>query len=375
MTENYLSLPGPGVRQPRSVLKVGGVEIASAFVWEVDSNTFYEADTFRATIATKGLPANYGVDWWYAQDQLDIEIFVGFPANPDSFTSADLTSIFFGQVEDDEWNPRDGKIEISGRDLTAELIDTKTSETYPNLTASEIAAKLAQAHGLTPSVTATTTKAGKFYQIDTIRQQDERSEWDLLTWLAKEEGFVVFVQGRTLHFRPKPAEGDPAYLIQYTPATDAPDDAPLTDIQFRCNRSLARDLRVTVKSWSSKQKRGFTKTAQATRRRNRVLRNAGRPVTPIQDYSYTIPNLTPDQAQQRAQKILEDLSRHERALTLEGPADNVLSLTHVIKVAGTGTTYDQAYYPDSIVRSGGPEVGYRWSVQAKNHSPESEVTL
>lgn len=375
MTESYLSFPAPEVRRPRSIIKVAGVEIASAFSWEVDSNTFYEADTFRATIAVRGLPEGHGVDWWYAQDQLDIEIFVGFPADPENFTSADLESIFYGQVEDDEWRPNYGTIDISGRDLTSELIDAKTSETYPNLTSSEIASKLAAAHGLTPVVTATSTKAGKFYQIDTVRQQDERTEWDLLTWLAKEEGFIVFVQGRELHFRPKPTEGDQAYLVEYVPPVDGAPQAPVTDISLRQNRNLARDIKVTVKSWNSKKKQVFTKTAQLTRNRNRVLRAAGRPVTPVQEYSYTIPNLTPEQAQQRANKILEDLSRHERVMSLQGPADNALQLTHVIKLAGTGTAFDQTYYPDSIVRSGGTDVGFRWSIIAKNHSPESEVTL
>lgn len=375
MTQDYLAPPNPGVRQPRWILKANGVEIAAAISWEIDSNSFYEADTFRATLAANALPAGYGVDWWYAQDRIDIEIFAGFPADPANFSAADLTSIFYGQIEDDEWDPDSGIIEISGRDLTSELIDTKTSQNYSNLTSSQIATKLAQAHGLTPVVTATSTKAGKFYQIDHVRQQDEHSEWDLLTWLAHEEGFVVFVRGRELHFQPKPSESDAAYLIQYSPRTDGPDQAPVSRLRLRRNRNLARDIKVIVNSYNTKQKRTFTKTAQVVRRRNSVLRNAGRPVTPPQIYSRNVLNLTPEMAQQRAYKILDDLSRHECALTIEGPADNVLSLTHVIKLSGTGTAYDQTFYPDSIVRSGSRDGGYRWTVQAKNHSPESVVSL
>jgi hypothetical protein len=108
-----------------------------------------------------------------------------------------------------------------------------------------------------------------------------------------------------------------------------------------------------------------------------VLRSAGRPITPVQEYSFSVPNLSPEQAQQLANKKLAELSRHEKGLAIEGPADNVLQLTHRIVIEGTGTPFDQTYYPDSIVRSMSAESGsgYHWSIQAKNHSPETEVTL
>lgn len=378
MTGQDLTPAKPSVRQPRTVIKVAGVEMRAGFSWEVDSNTFYEADTFRCVVVVSRLPEGYGVDWWYGQDQLDIEIFAGFPADPNNYTAGDLESIFYGRVEDDEWSPARGVIEISGRDLTAELIDTKTSEAYPNLTASQIATKLAQAHGLTPVVTATNTKAGRYYQIDTVRQQDERTEWDLLTWLAKEEGFIVYVKGRELHFEPAPDDQAQAYRFVYTPA--GPGQLPQfdgTDFKLRQNRALARDIKVTVKSWNPKKNKRVKATAEMTRKRNRVLRSAGRPITPVQEYSFSVPNLSPEQAQQLANKKLAELSRHEKGLAIEGPADNVLQLTHRIVIEGTGTPFDQTYYPDSIVRSMSAESGsgYHWSIQAKNHSPETEVTL
>jgi len=368
----------PGVRQPRTLIKVGGVEMRAGFSWEIDSNTYYEADTFRCIVAVGLLPEGHGVDWWYGQDRLDIEIFAGFPSDPVNYTATDLESIFYGRIEDDEWDPAHGVIEISGRDLTSDLIDTKTSEAYPNLTASQIATKLASAHGLTPVVTATTTKAGRYYQIDTVRQQDERTEWDLLTWLAKEEGFVTYVRGKELHFEPAPSDQSQAYRFKYTPRTA--ENAPIfggTTFKPRHNRALARDIKVTVKSWNPKTKKRVKRVAQMTRTRNRVLRSSGRPVTPVQEYSFTLPNLSPEQAQQLANKKLAELSRHEKAITIEGPADNVLQITHRIIIEGTGTPFDQVYYPDSIVRSMSAESGsgYHWSIMAKNHSPETEVTL
>jgi hypothetical protein len=56
------------------------------------------------------------------------------------------------------------------------------------------------------------------------------------------------------------------------------------------------------------------------------------------------------------------------------PADNILTTENIIKVVGTGTAFDQVYFPDSIVRSFGWDSGYTMTVNAKNHGVESEVS-
>jgi phage protein D len=334
--------------------------------WSWDGNNMFNADTFRATWAMGALPAGNGVDWWASQTNLDVEIFVGFPDDPTAFTAADLESIFVGRADDAPFNWRRQTIELQGRDLTAPFLDNKTSEKWQMKTSSEIATLLAQRRGLKPVVTATTTRVGRFYTDFHVRLEDDRTEWDLLTWLAREEGFVVYVKGYELHFEPAPKDTQAPYAVEYRPATaDQGVSFDFTSLSTQRTLTVARDITVIVRSWNMKSKKAFVRKAVRSRP------HASNP----QQYTYTIPDLTPEQAQARANQILAELSKHEMKLNFEGPADNTLGKASVIKLSGTGTAFDQVYYPDTIARSFSVEEGYRWVVSAKNHGVEGEPNL
>jgi phage protein D len=344
-------------------------------MWTSDANSFYQANTFRAEIPMTGLPARFGPDWFASQSDIEVNLFAGFPPDPTGFTAADLTSIFVGLVDDPVFDWEKRLITISGRDYTGKLIDTKTSEKYPNNTASQIANILATKYGLTPVVTATTTKVGRYYEIDNVRSQNERTEWDLLTWLAREERFNVYVQGKELHFGPPAQTGTPYQITYVPPSPDGPAQANVARFTTSRNLTVAKDVKVTVRSWNAKNKKAFERTVTGTKVRNKVTSGQGKSSSPPQQYTYSIPGLTPDQAQQRAQQILSELSRHEMKLSFAGPADNNLGAGDTIQLSGTGTAFDQTYYPDSIVRTLAAEGGYSWEVSAKNHSPDSEPDL
>jgi phage protein D len=360
-------------RQPRSIVRVAGVAIPFA-TWQCDNNSYFAADTFRVTFPISTLPSGYGADWWFAQAQIEVEILVGFPADADNPQPSELLSLIYGRVDDLTLELTDTTIEVSGRDLTSVFIDTKTSQKFQNLTASAIASKLAVSHGLTAVVTATTTKVGRYYTQDVVRLQDERSEWDLLTWLAREESFICFVQGHTLYFQPAPAQSQDPYVFQWT--AGQPSQTNGTTLRIARNLTLAKDIKVLVHSWNSKEKKGFTVPAQASHARNAVSRRSPIPVSgDAQTYSYTFKNLTREQAQAKANQLLKEITAHEMRLEVEGPADNRLSRTDVIQVQGTGTAADQTYYPDSITRTFNVEDGYAWRIEAKNHSPQTQITL
>lgn len=357
------------------MVKINGQIMPGWIEWEVDNNTFYQADTFRAKFALSMMPAGYGAAWWAAQSKMSMEIFAGFPADPENFTTDDLDIMIYGQVDDITFDPVGTTVEVAGRDLTAELIDTKTTEKWPNLTSSQIVEKLAERHGLKPVVTKTAQKAGKFYEIDHARMTDQRSEWDLLTWLAHQEQYVVYMKGTELHFEPQPEKSQNPYVLQWEAPT-ADNAAPSFNgktITFSRNLTLAKDVIVKVRSWNAKNKKGFTQTAQATHNKNTVLAGAAQPVGDAQTYSYTVPGLTPEEALRWAQAKLREITAHEVRFTATLPADNLLGVTDVIQVLGTDTAFDQTYYPDSIVRRMSMNEGYSMSISAKNHSPESVV--
>ena len=357
------------------MVKVNGEIMPGWEEWQIDNNTFYQADTFRVKFALSGLPTAYGAAWWALQSKVFVEVFAGFPADPDNFTTDDLDSMLYGQVDDITLDPVGTYVEVSGRDLTAELIDTKTTEKWPNLTSSQIVEKLAKAHGLTPVIAKTTQKAGKYYEIDHVRLTDQRSEWDLLTWLAHQEQFVVYMKGKELHFEPQPTQSNDPYVLQWEAPSDT-NASPIFNgksIQFSRNLTLAKDVIVEVRSWNAKNKKGFTKKAQATHNKNTVLKGAAQPVGDAQTYSYTVPGLTPEEALQWAQRKLREITAQEVRMVATVPADNLLQGTDVIQVRGTGTAFDQTYYPDSIVRNMSLSEGYSMTINAKNHSPESMV--
>lgn len=357
----------PSARAPRCLIKVNGVQIPGMISFEVTENGFFEADSFRAEFAVSKFPDGYGPSWWGDTAPITVEIFAGFPTDPTAFTAADLESLFYGQVDEVGYSPNGTVIDISGRDLTGRFIDTKTDEKYPNLTASQIATKLAQAQGLTPKVTVTTTRVGAYYEIDNVTLQDNRTQWDLLTYLAQHENFIVFTKGQELHFEPPPELTAEAYVFQWIPPADVggPPQGNFTSLKVSRSLTLAKDITVTVRSWNARQKKAFIRKATVSHKSH-----AGN----VQNYTYNIPGLTPDQAQQRATKLAEDLAKHERKATIDGPADNLLQRTDIVQIKGTGTSWDQAYFINSLTRAMSVGEGYHWSIELKNHSTDSTVT-
>lgn len=351
-------------RQPRGLVKVNGAVVSGWIFFETDENEHSSPSTFHAVFAASVLPKDHGPDWWASQGDLTIELFAGFPSDPAAYGEGELASIFSGKV-DDLTLDEEMVLEVRGRDLSAPLLDTKTSDKYINQTASQIATKLAAKYGLTPQVTATSTRVGTYYKQDHVDLKDDRSEWDLLLWLARQEGFQVFVAGKTLHFGPMPTSGSP-YVFARTVIPGQPPAWNAKSVKFSRTLTVAKDIEVTVTSWNATKK--LTYTRKATRSRKGSAPH-------VQKYSYRIGNLTPEQAQKRANQILIDLSRHEMKVSVEGPADVGLVIGGVIKITGTETLFDQTYFPSSIHRLMQADGGYTWSVEAKNHSPESEPNI
>jgi phage protein D len=364
----------PTGSQPRGAVKVNGELIIGWTEFELENNNFYSADTFRCHFTGGALPFDRDVPWFCSQQDMYVELFIGFPPNVASYSVADLQSFIYGQADDIDYDPVNNTIVVTGRDLTRVFIDTKTTQKWPNLTASQIATQLAVAHGLTPVVTATTTKAGKFYEIDHVNLTDDRSEWDILNYLADVEGFRVWVRGQSLYFAPAP---DPTtttpYQIVWTPGyKGGTEKANFERVNFKRALTVSRGIQVIIRSWNKKVSHGFTATYPAKVKTIQVGKSktgAG-----AQIYSKTIPNLTQEQAIQRAQNWYQQLVAHEMKFDNMGiPGDNGLDITSIISLSGTGTAFDQQYFPDSISRSLNVDGGYEMTVAAKNHSPESET--
>ena len=360
-------------------MKVNGSPLLGCISWQIDNNSNYQADTFSAVYAARALPSDRNAAWITSQADLSVEILAGFPKDPNAPVAGELTSWILGRVDDVQFDALENTITLSGRDYTSQLIDTKTTEVFVNQKTFEVVQTLAARHNMTANAaTSANERVGGYYEIDHARLTDEHTEWDLLTWLAHQAQCSVWVSGTTLNFQPLP-DPDTAdtYVIQWTPpsSSSAAPSANLTSLKFARNLPLAKDVTVIVHTWNSKQKKGFSVTAKASHTKSKVLRNTTIAYGQPQVYTYTIPGLTTEQAQVRANSLLAAISQHEVRLDANLPGDNLLTTRNLVTVQGTGTAFDQVYYPDSVIRSMSQSAGYRMELAAKNHSPESTVNL
>jgi len=355
-------LGGLSWRAPRLRLLANGVPIRGAVEASVISNNHYAADRFTATVAL-------GIDLWataaFWASQTDILLDVQFSLDG----GATFVSLVQGLVDTVAIDVLSGSLQIEGRDLTAALIENRTQETFANHTSSEIAVIFAQRHNLTPVVTATTTAVGRYYQNEhdrTALNQFSRSmtEWDLLIFLAGQEGFDVFIRGTSLYFQPTSETAAPALTV-------VPGD--LQELRLERSLTLARDIVVTVKTWNSRQQNSFTQTVRASGRRSGGGTGGGLRGTP-QHFVFVRPNLTMSDALKLAQQKAAELTQHERVWEAVMPGDLTIDPRSVVQLIGTETDFDQTYFVDMIERHLSIETGFVQRVRAKNTSPRTTAT-
>lgn len=356
-----LNEPRRSYRAPRLRLLANGQALTGAYEAEITSTNHFSADRFDA-VAALGPDPWADAYFWSSESDIFIDIQLGLDGG------ASFISLIQGLVDRVSIDPVSRVVRINGRDFTSALIAAQTQEAFSNRTSSEIAAILAQRHGLVPCVVPTSTPVGRFYQSDHESLTLDRfsaatTEWDLLVYLARQESYDAFVTGNSLNFQPT-AQISTIDQVLY----------PTDMIELRLERALtlARDIQVTVQSWNSLQQMAFTERVSSVISGNS---SSGSSASPGQQYVIVRPNLTPDKALAIAQQRLSELSRHERVIEFSMPGELALSPRSMILLDGTGTGFDQAYYIDSIERTFRPQAGFVQRVRASNSSPRTESVL
>lgn len=346
------------------IVEVNGTRLPAIAVWSIEATnaSHFTADTFRVELATKGLPPALGPAYWADsqgdQVSLAVQLDGGVPF-----------PLIVGQVDEVEADLTGRRLVLTGRDLSARFLDSKTDDKFTNRTASQIAQLLATRRGLASVVDDTDTPAGTYYQIEHAVLAREQTEWDLLVFLAEQEDFDVWVDGNTLHFQNSPVPTSTPYNLIWSEPGDGTFASNVDSLVLHRSQTLAKDIIVIVKSWNQKQQKGFEARASAAQAKSQ--RKGGK----AQTYTFVRPNLTRDQAQKLAKSYVERITRHERVITARMPGDNALTTRTLVNLAGTGTAFDQVYYPDTVTRSVSTDGGYRMELRAKNHSTLSEVAL
>ncbi len=362
---------GGTVRAPRLRLLVGGVVVQGVTEAFVATNNHYAADRFTLSLALGADPVATAA-FWSEQSYFLIDLQAGFAPATAPLGATAWVSLIQGAVDTVRIDALRQTVFLQGRDLTAVFIESRIQQSFANQTASDIATTLAANHNLQAVVTPTTTPVGRYYNSEHDRitlDQFSRAttEWNLLVWLAEREGFDVFVQGTTLYFQPPNANPSPALTLSANP--DSAIGANAIDIVMERALTLAGDISVTVKSWSSRQGAAFTQTVTAS-----GVSALGSQGARPQSYVFVRPNLTPDEALRYATAKLQELTLHERVVIAHLPGELTLTPRDMIAITGTGTGFDQTYYIDTIEREIRFDGGFTERIRAKNTSPGRQVT-
>jgi phage protein D len=355
------------LRTPNGIVTINGQPV----IWKsisVTNKNFYFSDTFEVIIPFSANP-QFGFDFWADITRAEIEIYMGVPPQLFGVTLGDLTKVFSGLVDTVEINAPTLEVTITGRDFSSLFIDKKQTVTYVNQTASDIATELAIKNGLDAVVQKTVSPVGIFDD-DYTQISNAVTEWDLLTGLAQQENFNMFVFNKELHFVPKPSETTGPFVVNYQlPASlfDTP-RSDLVSIQLGRTLTLARDVRVRVRSFDVDEGTTVIESATSTHVKKSIASTK-------QNYVFNIPNLTSKQASVAAQRILRQITQHEILLNVSMPGSIDIDKNTPILIQGTYSDFDQIYYIDSLHRTLSPENGFTMDIQAKNHDTNTQVVL
>jgi hypothetical protein len=314
----------------------------------VTTNCF-SADSFALTFAT-GAPPLADMTFWSSLSSAYVEVRV---IDTRTVVSQDMIT---GMIDSLSVDPIQGIVSIEGRDLSSSMIDAYRQQDFVNQTAAEIIATIAQYHGLTPVVTATSGNVGRYYgdgytRLSLGQFSRIRSDWDLVVELARSNSFDVFVRGTTLYFQPSnPAGVVPIHLAF----------GDLKTIRFQQALTIAPSSIARVQSWNSQQMASFDSNSQG----DGAYTSQGVASPGDQPFLFSAANLTSQQVTDTAGRFAAELSRLSSVLHAEMPWDLTLSPGTIIFVDETGSAFDTIYQIDCVERLYGTTSGSTQTIRA-----------
>lgn len=349
-------------RKPNARITLNG-DIVYWKNFEVLNNTHYMADSFTLELPLYQQLNGWVIDCFSSIPSIEVSIAV-------TFDNISFTEIFLGLVDDVRpVDLRNDSITLKGRDYSSLLIDEPDTNKYVDFTSSDVAIQFAKDVGLTPVVTPTTTSIGTYFSNNHVSLTSKQSKWDLLTYLASQEQFSVFVKSRELHFQPKVSLSATPYVLKWVYPNDAQHFhvSNIVDLQlWRC-LTLARDIQVTIRSWNYNE--GVQHVATVTRSHKSTAYSDQK----VQKYIYNVPNLSKQGAYDYALCQLEILTQHELGINASLIGDTILNVDVPLKLEGTESQFDAVFYVYCITRRMSFGGAFLMEVEAKNHPTDSQV--
>ena len=317
-----------------------GAALPGVLAADVLASSALRADRFRARFAAQAVDAAALERPGMA---LSIEAAVGDGA---------WVRLITGRVDSVAFEMAGRTLEIEGRDLGAVLVDAPAGEVWANQTASEIVEAAAARHGLQFEVTGTTTPVGRYeaqgaagHELLALpRHAAGGTAWDVLAWLALQEGFLLGMAGERLRFAPR--SGPAVHL----------DAAGCEAVSCERALPLLRPIEVTVRSWDARRGAAVMQVARAE--------GTG----PAWQVGVQRPNLDTAGAQRLAQRTLDDMRRHARTAAIAMPGELSLTVWDRVALGGAGGVWDGAYAVIGIDRHIDARHGFTQTVQLQGEA-------
>jgi hypothetical protein len=334
------------VRAPRVRALINGVLVDSIMHVDIVLSGSCKSSRFELTASTLGKPSS---NLWL--DSLDGKVTVEILMRS-QFSDNDV-SMFEGLADSISVDPLNRTTRIQGRDFSSILIDSTYDDAFCNQTAGEIANYISDRHGFNANITATSAMVGSYQgdghsQVLLNAHSRITSEWDLLTQLAKTEGFELFVDGTTLVFAPSVSLSRNYLSI---------DSGNVKEIKFHKRCPLSGQTRLTVKSWNLwlNQVSLFTDDQSSDVAAPDVTNLNDTPGTEI---AIVRPNLTPQGAERLAQQYSAAFIEQQLKVEIVMPGEFLVRPLDVLSVSGSGAGFDTDYIVRSVRRHFSSTAGF-----------------
>ena len=422
--------PRSGLETPRLRVFVGGELCLGFDEASVTSVGHLSADKFTATCAMGADPKKDEV-WWSNQQDVRVDIRFALLEPGQTEDQATFRSLIIGVVDRINYNPFTNLIVIDGKDLSSLLMESPIVDSYRNESPSSLARRFASDVGLDSDVDEVGGFAGQFYQLQHTAQSTGEfgratNKWDLLAFMAQQTGYRLYVEGTKLYFKaPIEPDKDHPYVINVTKGertqtgsvSASATASVINAIAVSCDRHthLARDIQVVVQSHHGHlgasfqavaSKSGVHVTGQGGATRRTAPTDEFGPAigggggggdefggaahvpsphnehTPgkvsgrVSRYLFIRRNMTREDAVAFAKKMLTEISSHERLVDIRIPGEIKIGPQVMVKLTGTGTSWDQPYYVDTVHRrlSENSGIGFVQDMHVRNTSPGAQIT-
>ena len=314
-------------------------------------------DTFLLRLADPGLEH---VDSGPFEIGAEVEVLFGAP------DAATLTSLIKGQIttSEPEFGPEGVILAARGYDHAHSLNRTRRTETFQNMTADDIARKVADRAGLQ---SATIDSAGVPH--DFVQQSNE-TDWELLLRLAAAIDFEVVVKDKQLHFRR-------AGTSDHSPPPTLRWGERLRSFRPRVTGVQQVD-EVQVRGWDPKVKQAISASTHAQGLSSEIGIARQKVVSSLGGGTVTVAD-RPVSTQAEADALARSVASHlgNAFVEAEGVADGDPGLRAGRKVTidGVGTKFGGTYALSATTHLFRGSKGYQTIFQISGRAPRSLIDL